>query len=276
MKGEGNGDGEGEGEGSGDSEGSGKSGKAKDGKASALDDHEFDEGESQEEKRDRQRRLEKAIRGAAAGGDILQRNNGMGGDARDAAMFVKEKKIDTQLIRLITKIKTCINLLNKPTAYRLTWTVTRNRGGVCLPSERQISETKANSAIALVLDTSGSMWSDEILNASYSVSKALYRAGKLGGLYYGDTTIYKVELDKPIPSVFRGGGGTELQPEHVDLIRKDLQLKDHQVLDIVYVTDGMVDLKEILRDKRAKLHLVINREGELSLLRPEEVQRKWG
>jgi hypothetical protein len=275
-EGEGNGDGEGEGEGSGDSEGSGKSGKAKDGKASALDDHEFDEGESQEEKRDRQRRLEKAIRGAAAGGDILQRNNGMGGDARDAAMFVKEKKIDTQLIRLITKIKTCINLLNKPTAYRLTWTVTRNRGGVCLPSERQISETKANSAIALVLDTSGSMWSDEILNASYSVSKALYRAGKLGGLYYGDTTIYKVELDKPIPSVFRGGGGTELQPEHVDLIRKDLQLKDHQVLDIVYVTDGMVDLKEILRDKRAKLHLVINREGELSLLRPEEVQRKWG
>ena len=238
-----NGEGEGddEGEGDGEGEGEGKKGKGKKSKGASdkpgsFDEHDFDPSEDQEEKRDRQRRLDKAIKGAAAGGDILQRNAGKGGDAGDAAMFVKEKKIDVTLIRLISRIKTAINLLSKPVEYRQTWAVTRLRGNVCLPSERQISDSKASCGIALVLDTSGSMWSDDILNASYSVSKALQRAGKLGGLYYGDTVISKVDLSEKIPTVFKGGGGTELASDHVELIRKDLNLKDNQVLDIVYVS----------------------------------------
>jgi predicted metal-dependent peptidase len=60
-----------------------------------------------------------------------------------------------------------------------------------------------------------------------------------------------------------GGGGTELSLAQVQQIRGDLKLSDNEILDVVYVTDGYVDLREIQADKKTRLHVVLNRDGEV-------------
>jgi hypothetical protein len=155
-----------------------------------------------------------------------------------------------------------MTLSGKPD-YECSWKVTRTRGGFCVPTERERG-SKKTPAIVLVLDVSGSMWNTETLSQSFSVARGLMKRGKLAALYQGDTVLTRCDKQaQRTTGTIIGGGGTELDMSQIRQIRQDLKIPENDLLDVVYVTDGFVDLRGVLADPKTRLHVVLNRDGDL-------------
>jgi hypothetical protein len=250
-------------------------------------------GESEEGEGDlklrRQRRIDQAMREAVYAGKQMA-GKMAGCHAGDMAIFVKETDSpNKKLIQMLSKIRSKVKTLSDKPAYELSWRVTRSRGGFYLPTERESQGKKKRPAVVLVLDTSGSMWDEETLTASVSVGRGLMKSGKLAAMYQCDTEISRCDNQLSSPSgkgsgkvQITGGGGTDLSPRHIKQIREDLassskgkrrrggntsylSSSNTALLDIVYVTDGYVDLSELQADPNVRLHIVINNSGDLEL-----------
>jgi uncharacterized protein with von Willebrand factor type A (vWA) domain len=65
-----------------------------------------------------------------------------------------------------------------------------------------------------------------------------------------------VELT-PFGKSVKGGGGTEMNSSHARQLRALHRLPENAKIDIVYVTDGYVDLQELEADPTVKLHVVV-------------------
>jgi hypothetical protein len=226
------------------------------------------EEEKEEVRKDRARRLEQAMREAEVVGKEQAGKHG-GHDAGDATMFVKERNPDNQIVKLISKIKSKVMTLSGKPDYEASWKLTRNRGGFCIPTERERG-TKKTPAVVLVLDVSGSMWNTETLSQSFSVARGLMKRGRLAALYQGDTVLTRCDKQaQRSTGTIIGGGGTELDMSQVRQIRQELKIPENDLIDIVYVTDGYVDLREIMADPKTRLHVVLNRDGDLEA--PQQV-----
>ena len=254
-----------------------------------LDEHMWGDSSGEEEgdlQLRRQRRLEQAMREAEYEGKKMA-GKMAGCHAGDLALFVKEvDSPNKELIKLLSKIKSKVKTLADKPSHELSWRVARSRGGFCLPTERISQGKKKKSTVVLVLDTSGSMWDEETLTASVSVGRGLMKTGKLAAMYQCDTELFRCDNQLSTPTGrssgtvgIVGGGGTDLSPKHIKQIREDLstskkkgsgsskpsKISDNEVLDVVYVTDGYVDLSDLKADPKVRLHVVINNLGELEL-----------
>lgn len=235
-----------------------------------FDEHDFEKSEdnlSDEEKeeirKDRARRLDQAMREAEVVGKEQSGKHG-GSDPGDQTMFVKEKNPDNHIVKLISRIKSKVMTLSGKPNYECSWKLTRDRSGFCVPTERERGSKKTPS-IVLVLDVSGSMWNTDTLSQSFTIARALLKRGKLAALYQGDTVLTRCDKQAGrTTGTIIGGGGTELSLQQIQQIRADLKLPANEILDVVYVTDGYVDLREIQADQKTRLHVVLNRDGDVS------------
>jgi len=122
--------------------------------------------------------------------------------------------------------------------------------GKLLPGMTKAELKKNTKKAVVVLDSSGSMWSDHNFKIALSVAHWFNDKKLLLGLYCCDTELSKCTL-KSKRSEVRGGGGTQFGKRHVEEIVKDV---GHDI-DIIYITDGGLDLREARGEK--DVHLII-------------------
>lgn len=157
---------------------------------------------------------------------------------------------------ILSRIKGTMAALDNKKVNIYNWN-TYNKRLPSFPGNRVLRP--ATGKVVMVLDTSGSMCSTEILNQLWHSLNYFRKQGKLFQVYNCDTELYRT-TEKP--DTFKGGGGTIFNSSHITEILKDLEgnnlsKKSGELPTIVYVTDGEVCLKQAKADKRVHFVPVI-------------------
>jgi hypothetical protein len=89
-----------------------------------------------------------------------------------------------------------------------------------------------------------------------AAGKLLHKRGMLKELYCCDTELHRIDVKDDNFNVKEviGGGGTILKTKQLETILADTKSKK---IDLLYLTDGFVDLKALQSDKRCRLHTII-------------------
>jgi predicted metal-dependent peptidase len=124
--------------------------------------------------------------------------------------------------------------------------------GKDFPGMKKVKTKKNVKKAVVVLDSSGSMWDEKTFKTLLAVAHWFNDKKILAGLYCCDTELSKCELSSSWGEI-RGGGGTEFDSSHINRIISDVG----QEIDIVYITDGELDLTDARKCK--DVHLVIVR-----------------
>jgi len=221
-----------------------------------FDQHDFD-NMSEEERQAVEKKLKEA--------DELGKNLGVkaGRSALDNPITTKKVKVPEHIVRMLKKISTKVaKIISSRESTDDNFRRPRERAGFLLPTDSTDFKKVKESQIVMVLDTSGSMFSEEVLSHSASLADRLIKAKKVMAAYCCDTELKPLKLDNVFNKI-AGGGGTDLTNAHVDQIRAEHKIPKKIQLDIVYITDGEVDLTEIKSNKHVKLHVIYNKGGEL-------------
>jgi len=222
-----------------------------------FDEHDIDEGEGAGDEDDgtgagagaTKSWLEKLVKRAAQEGHIMSKHHGKGHG--DAEYFLGKVSLDQYIIDFINQIQITANRIALGnTSYRYSY----GRMNKLWPDQGLPGKVKTvdySAGCFFVADVSGSMWSPEILNQLLPCLEILQKKHAIAGAYACDVEI------KPFTNKVEGGGGTELGKAQVEQILKMNNLKPGSKIDIVYATDGYVDLTEINNMDNVKLHTVI-------------------
>jgi hypothetical protein len=114
-------------------------------------------------------------------------------------------------------------------------------------------------SVVMVIDTSGSMWTDTLLNQMIAAARRYSKKGQLAALYCCDVELTKVSYDHSFNKVaLKGGGGTIFNSGYVDVIVNDLgSSAKSSKPDIIYLTDeAVIGLDTAKANKRARLHVI--------------------
>lgn len=113
--------------------------------------------------------------------------------------------------------------------------------------------TKSVKKTAIVLDTSGSMWRPGTLNQLYQSIQELKKRHDVIP-FCCDTELYEIDSVE----VLKGGGGTCLTNEQIEKIVTHKHFAGIKgKIDVIYVTDGYLDLVPFKTNKKINSHLVI-------------------
>jgi predicted metal-dependent peptidase len=222
-----------------------------DGESQVLDDHDalleswrnMSEAEKEE--------VRKQIRKIKEQGKIMRQRNPGVVDLGDE-MYADSVELPAQMKKALDKILVKYARLTASSSdYRYSYDV-YNRIREDAPGKRK--ENFPEKKVVLVLDTSGSMHDD--LPKLASAVNYFVKKGKLGKVYCCDTELYLMPTpENAIKGMkMKGGGGTVFGSVEIDVILKDVKSKK---VDVVYVTDGFVDLQEAEADDRIKLHTIV-------------------
>lgn len=175
--------------------------------------------------------------------------NQYGHTAGDEDIFLGRGKISDRIKREISKIKVkAKRIAAGKEESKYDWNHL-NKFWRNLPGRsKHIHKT---AGVFFVADVSGSMCSPEILNQLLPAFEELKRKKIIAGAYAADTEL------KAFNRNVKGGGGTELEPRHAEELRKKHGLKPNELIDIVYITDGYVNLEQLYADKTVNLHVII-------------------
>ena len=125
----------------------------------------------------------------------------------------------------------------------------RNRKISTAPGRRKVEYPVPG--VVLILDTSGSMYDENMLKALVAVGKELIDQKKLAGAFCCDTELHEMTIGHV--TKVKGGGGTVLDNSHVNQIMEKF---DVSKLAILYVTDEEVDLREIKSNPLVDLFII--------------------
>lgn len=116
------------------------------------------------------------------------------------------------------------------------------------------SVMKAKPSVVVVIDTSGSCWTADMLNQMMAAAKHFHKKGLLASVWGFDMTIVEIPFSGSRPVTVSGGGGTMWGVTFVDDILTKLKRKK---IDLVLLSDmeifGLIGLEQ---DKRVNLHKV--------------------
>lgn len=118
-----------------------------------------------------------------------------------------------------------------------------------LPGYRETKFQRIGKKAVVVVDSSSSMGEQELAEG-VRIARWFEKQNALAVLYSCDTELTPFKLSKS-KTVLEGGGGTEFGRRHVEQIVKEYG----QDIDVVYVTDGKLDLSEARAMKT--VHLVV-------------------
>jgi hypothetical protein len=187
------------------------------------------------------------------------KNNTAGRTSNDSPIAGDHNKaLNDALKKALAKIKFIIRKIHdQHSMYENTFSKI-NKKVSSFPGSREMEHNKPKIQIVMVLDTSGSVFNDQIFTKMCTIAKFFWKREQLQALYCCDTELHPIDLSQFYTKTIKGlgGGGTELNNTHLAQIREDLKLKDTHKIDLVYVTDLEVDLNQLQHNKTINLHLV--------------------
>jgi predicted metal-dependent peptidase len=219
-------------------------------KGQGFDEHGFCDGSGAEAEAAAKKALQKANEGAAK----LARQAGR--DAADSLTTITGKHETTAKIRAFLKsLKIKVGVAGK-VSYdtRKTWG-RKHRKRDMFPGRRRVDGL--SPGVVLILDTSGSMYQEDMLKGLVAVAQELVTQKKLAAAYCCDTELHPLTIGNMVG--MKGGGGTMLTNEHMASIMTE---HDVEKLTVLYVTDEEVDLREVKSNPDVEL-LIINLPKEL-------------
>ena len=227
-------------------------------KGNQFDDIDLD-GLSEEQKQE----LEGKLKEAKELGKNMEVKAGRG--SLDDPISTNRVKVPEHIVKMLKKITTKVaKILSSRESVDDNFRRPRERSGFLLPTDSTDFKKIKESQIIMILDTSGSMFSEETLSYSASLADRLIKAKKVMAAYCCDTELKPLKLDNVFNNL-TGGGGTELTNAHIDSIRLEHKIPKKLMLDVVYVTDGEVDLTELKENKHVRVHIIINNNGVLTV-----------
>lgn len=204
----------------------------------SVDVHDFGEGEVP---------MEGFMDDASAEGRALA--NKAGRRVGDEAIHLQRDPLFDRVRSAIQRIRVSVNRIAEGrSVVRYNWN-RLNRHWIGLPGKMVTKELAAG--VFMVADTSGSMCTPSVLNQLIPAMEFLKTRALIAGAYACDTQL------TPFGKTVKGGGGTEMNSSHARQLRALHKLPENAKIDIVYVTDGYVDLQELEADPTVKLHLVV-------------------
>jgi hypothetical protein len=223
--------------------------------ADGHDEHDFGDDSTKEEEAEGRRRISDALEKARAEAEILAHKAGR--TAADVAFIGKEEALDSRLESVINQIKVKFCRLHSPSAEEELRFERINRIWPDSDLPGYMTLDKPNPVVALVLDTSGSMWNDKTLNQMIAIGRKYFKRNMLSGFYCCDVELTPIQPDSSFRDVpLRGGGGTVFGPKQLEQIIEDLK-PGRKKLDIIYATDEEVyGLDEAKKDERVRLHVI--------------------
>jgi len=216
------------------------------GEAGQLDEHSFQEGAEGEAAESARRAVEQATVEARRMAHVA------GTSCADIPREALVGKLADKTRRLLNAIRSRTAFLSKKnTDNRYTYNkVNRSFSETDLPG--RIKTPKPTPQVILILDTSGSMFEQAVLDKLVSVAATLEGQGKLLATYCGDTEYSRVAVVGTKVKVV-GGGGTSLYP--ADLAKMRAEVAGTRKVEFLYVTDeqccGLQESKQT-----HKLHIV--------------------
>lgn len=120
-----------------------------------------------------------------------------------------------------------------------------------LPRLQKEKFIKRTEKVVIVMDSSGSAWSNRNFELGVAIVNWFEKQNLLGSFWCCDTELFKVEKDKRNYNEVVGGGGTEFNKRHVEQIVKDTG----EDISILYLTDGELDLRDA--NDRKDTHVLV-------------------
>lgn len=217
-----------------------------------MDDHNVEEGGGEA--------LQETLRGILERAEQASKAwaNKAGNTAADNDLTLTGNTVKDHVRDFIRRMKVKVNRLYEGTterryAFEQINRLWPTRG---LPGHKK--HVQKTSGLVVVLDTSGSVVCDPTtFEQLRGVTLELQRQQKVRAVYCCDVKLHKMtNTSKAV-----GGGGTMLEPYHMDEIRKDLGLKPEENLAVIYITDGDVSLENLRLNSTVDLHELILQRG---------------
>lgn len=224
---------------------------------SQQDEHgfeDFDEGSTPDEKAEGRRKINEVVEKAKKEAEVLAHKAGR--KPADMELFTEitaiNKRLETLLNQVVIKFKRIFSPSNcQEYRYERINKLWPDNG---LPGYMDID--KPTPKVVMVVDTSGSMCDQFMLNQMVASARKFYKKNQLIAFYCCDTELTQIDLVGLSKNIkLKGGGGTEFSPKQISSILDDMKMK--RGLDIIYLTDEYVyGLEESKADKRVKLHVI--------------------
>jgi len=215
-----------------------------------LDQHDIDEM-SEEDQAEMREQMKKAT------SDVKRKAHEAGTQAADMEFLPDSSlSINAALKQVLNKIKIKFtHLLKESNDTSYTYSAINKLYSECdyLPGTKTLQ--KPHPSIVLVVDTSGSMWSDSILNQLSAAAREFSAKGQLAKMFCCDTELHEIPLHHIKQIKLIGGGGTVFDHElAMEIVGR---CKTKKKVDIVYITDeAVLGLKSTRGQKEYKVHVI--------------------
>lgn len=178
--------------------------------------------------------------------------NQRGTSLGDSIFQPSKVSISKQMQSLLNKVKVvCETLVNKRARDYSYGVYNKILDTDSLPGI--YSPQTVEKTTVLILDTSGSMWEDAHLNQMFAGLEYLRKKHNVIP-FCCDVEVHEITERNQLV----GGGGTILDNNSLDKVLKHEKLKDiKQKVDVIYITDGRVDLVPLKTHPKVRPHVVI-------------------
>lgn len=218
-----------------------------------CDSHNFD---TSEEARSATEKLVQETNSAAKG---IMRSQGRGNIPADDCFFPSLTQVDARLAEMLNKVRVTVANLLGGKAKRPNWMrYNKVLDSDMFPGKKPMPLNRLKPNPVVVLDTSGSQWSKHVLDQLFSGANLIRKQYPECDIYTCDTELHRFSGKE-----LRGGGGTIFDSAHITqiLIDKGLPIEGNsdkrKALDVVYITDGAVDLIEVSKDSRINFFPIV-------------------
>lgn len=218
-----------------------------------CDSHQFDTSE------EARSATEKMIQEANSAARSVMRASGRGSHPSDDGFFPTLTAVDTKLAEMLSRVRVTVANLLGGAARRPNWMrYNKVLDSDAFPGKKKMPLNRHKPNPVVVLDTSGSQWSKQVLDQLFSGAKLIQKQYPECDIYTCDTELHKFQGKE-----LKGGGGTIFDSKHITqiLIDKDLPQDGNgdkrKSLDVVYITDGDVDLREVSTDERINFFPIV-------------------
>jgi predicted metal-dependent peptidase len=231
---------------------SGEPGEGEGGDGGGQDSHDFN---TKSDSVDRQQ-LKEAVARAMEEGKLLAHQAGK--SAADSQFIATPEPLSEKIESLLRLIKVRFTRLFAPSNDEVYRFERDNRKFPGLDFPGLVTVDNPQPSVAMVLDTSGSMWNTTMLNQMVAAARRYNKKGQLSALYCCDTVLTQISYDHSFSRIeLKGGGGTIFSSDHIEQIVSDLKAGKGNKPDIIYLTDEAVfGLDSARQNKKARLHVI--------------------